>query len=121
MPEADMITFGLSIKLICLESSLPVEIFSPGNTSGLIPELTSFKAASSKQPFMFFVNTLVASIASGLSRYTSKSAYSGRRFCSLISRIKYRSSWVRPTAKDGITTLPPLSKVSLTIRVNVPI
>ena len=32
---------------------------------------------------------------------------------SLISRRKYSISWVRPTAKEGITTLPPRSSVLL--------
>ena len=29
-----------------------------------------------------------------------------------ISRMKYSSSWVRPTAKEGMITLPPLENVS---------
>ena len=61
---------------------------------------------------MFSLNTWVASTASGLSTYTSKPSWPWIMFSSLMRRIKYRSSWVLPTAKAGITTLPPRSKVS---------
>ena len=44
--------------------------------------------------------------------YTGKSGSLFTIPLSLISRMKYSSSWVRPTAKEGITTLPPLAMVS---------
>ena len=44
--------------------------------------------------------------------YTGKSGLDFTNCLSLISRMKYRSSWVRPTAKAGITTLPPRAMVS---------
>ena len=55
---------------------------------------------------------VVAFLASGLSTYTGKSFTEVTSPRSLISRMKYSSSWVRPTAKAGMTTLPPLASVS---------
>lgn len=64
---------------------------------------------------------VVAFLASGLSTYTGKSLTDVTRFLSLISRIKYSSSWVRPTAKEGMTTLPPLPSVSSMISASWPV
>ena len=83
--------------------------FNPSNTSGLIPASINFIASSSKHSCVFLPNMLVDSIASGLSRYTSNGL--SISFFSLISRIKYKSSCVLPTANEGITTLPPRSNV----------
>ena len=55
---------------------------------------------------------VVAFLARGESMYTGKSGSLFTIPLSLISRMKYSSSWVRPTAKEGITTLPPLAMVS---------
>ena len=55
---------------------------------------------------------VVAFFASGLSTYTGKSFTEVTSPLSLISRMKYSSSCVLPTAKEGMTTLPPLRSVS---------
>ena len=77
---------------------------------------------------MFFLNTSVAEIASGLSTYTGTFiifsyflANSGSFFpkSSFNLSSSYNISCVLPTAKDGIITLPPLSKVSETISKNI--
>ena len=54
---------------------------------------------------------VVAFPAKGESIYTGKSFTDFTRFSCLIRRRKYKISWVRPTAKAGITTLPPRPKV----------
>ena len=58
----------------------------------------------------------VAFFARGESMYTGKSGQERTICCSLISRMKYSSSWVRPTAKEGMMTLPPRAIVSSMIR-----
>ena len=55
---------------------------------------------------------VVARLARGESMYTGKSGLDFTSPASLISRMKYSSSWVRPTAKEGITTFPPRAMVS---------
>ena len=67
MPEADKITFGFSLRLIILDSSEVIVVRNPWKISGLIPCSTRASASASKQDFTFLLNTLVASIASGLS------------------------------------------------------
>lgn len=67
MPEAEMMTFGVSSKLIALDSSLVIARRSPGNVMGLMPCLTSSIASSSKQVRSFCLKIPVASTASGLS------------------------------------------------------
>ena len=41
MPEAEMMTLGVSMKLISLDSSLVTDSFSPANEMGLMPSFTS--------------------------------------------------------------------------------
>ena len=59
---------------------------------------------------------VVAFLASGESMYTGKSGLDFTSPASLISRMKYSNSWVRPTAKEGMMTFPPLAMVSSMIR-----
>jgi hypothetical protein len=64
---------------------------------------------------LFSVKILVASTAMGLSTYTLNFSCPSTKRPTLIFLKKYKSSWVLPTAKEGITTLPPLSNVSFKI------
>lgn len=54
----------------------------------------------------------MASLARGESTQTVKSGLLFTSPSFFISRMKYSSSWVRPTAKEGMITLPPLENVS---------
>ena len=99
--------------------------FNPGNSNGLSPFIISaFTSGSNK--FIFSLNTSVADIAKGLSTYTSdliKVLYFLLNSSSFIISFNllssYKISCVLPTAKDGITTVPPLSNVSETIFKNI--
>ena len=121
MPDAEMITLGLSSKLMALDSSLVMESFKPAKAMGLIPAFTSSMASPSKHSIRLSWKIPVASTARGESTNTWKSSCPSTRRSTLIFLRKNRSSWVLPTAKEGITTFPPASKVSFKILANSPL
>lgn len=85
-----------------------------------MPRSTRARASGSKSEVGHCKKMLVASLASGLSTYTGKPSCPFTRPFSLISRMKYSISWVRPTANDGITTVPPRPSVRCSTCVRAP-
>ena len=67
MPEAEIMTFGSRSSFIAFDSSELTETSSPSKYSGFIPAFSSARASSSRKLVSHWRNTLVASIASGLS------------------------------------------------------
>ena len=53
MPDAEIMTLGVSLKLMALDSSLVIESFNPAKAMGLIPSFTSSMASPSKQSILF--------------------------------------------------------------------
>ena len=111
MPLADRITLQRRSALMARDSSLVTASTRPGQRSGSMPESRRRRVSSSKLGAGVSRKMPVASTASGLSTYTGKSSWPCTRLFCLIWRRKYSISWVRPTAKQGTTTLPPRSKV----------
>jgi hypothetical protein len=52
MPDAEIMTFGVSIKLISFDSSLVMASFSPAKEIGLIPSFTKSMASSPKHSIL---------------------------------------------------------------------
>ena len=101
--------------MIFLESSAVTDNTMSRNPMGFIPRSISLAVSSSQSEATFLEYMPVASIAKGESTKTWKSGNFGTRFLFLISRRKYSISCILPTAKVGITTLPPRVKVSVII------
>lgn len=104
-------TFGVLSVLSAMESSFVTAVCRSSKYSGLMPLRMSAQASSSRKLVSVCKKTRVASLASGLSTYTGKCGWPCTMPASLIWRMKYSSSCVRPTANDGMTTLPPRSSV----------
>ena len=67
MPLAEMMTFGVLSSFIATESSFDTESLRPGNMSGFTPERMTACISSSTNSVSHWRNTVVASMASGLS------------------------------------------------------
>ena len=125
IPLAEIIIDGSLFSFNALDSSAVGVNLSPGNSKGWSP-FFNFSCISSSNKSVFFLNTSVAEIARGLSTYTGTFINvlyffwnTSSSLCSCFNlSISYKISCVLPTAKEGIITFPPLSKVSDTISKN---
>ena len=111
MPDAEIITFGSGLSFIALDSAALTLTSRPSKASGFTPRASTARASASRKDVSHCKNTLVASTARGLSHVDLEARVAGDEARSFISRMKYSISCVRPTAKEGITTLPPRSSV----------
>ena len=109
MPDPAMITAPPLMRLMAMESAVARTRRSPGNPNRSWPPATSAAASASKHSG-WARYTSVADTAIGESTNTGSCA--GRAPETTAARSEYRISWVRSSAKLGITTLPPRAIVA---------